>query len=94
MPETRLSSEKTSARRLEQLRKQVYGLDKQSFSVNKSTVRYVNNSNKLTTQNTNTSTSDTVYLRQDLTKIAILSFSVLALQFLLYFAFKNNLLNI
>ncbi len=68
MPETN--------KRLEQLRKQVYG--KQEFKA----------------KNESTGSADITYLRQDLTKIAIISSLTLSIQFALYFVFKNNLLNI
>lgn len=63
-----------SNKRLEQLRRQVYGSTKDSEPTNQQT--------------------DTMHLRQDLTKIAFLSSLALGAQFLLYLGLKNNLVKL
>ena len=74
----------TTNKRLEQLRRQVYG--KQEFKIE---------SSQFVVKNVSTnSTSDTVYLKKDLRKIAIFSSLILSIQIILYLVIKNNLLNI
>lgn len=95
MPETRLSSDQTAAKRLEQLRKQVYGNTSSAISyqlsdkTKKSDDEYRPQAGRLTTDN-----SDITYLRQDLTKIAILSTLVLGIQLFLYYAVSHNLIRL
>lgn len=93
MPETRLSSDQTAAKRLEQLRKQVYGTQSSAISYQLSRQRrddgYRPQAGRLTTDG-----SDISYLRQDLTKIAILSALIIGIQLALYYAVSHQILRL
>ncbi|MBI2196329.1 hypothetical protein HYU45_01825 [Candidatus Daviesbacteria bacterium] len=87
-------------KRLQLLRRQVYGKDIQSQRVKESKSQY---SDTLTYQHTEipvhrpTDTlisSDLTYLHQDLLKIATLSSLAIGSQIILYFLLKNNILNL
>lgn len=84
MPESRYSSS-DAQKRLAQLRRQVYG----------GSAKISRPADSLAHRSTGTpispDISDISFLRQDLTKIALLSSLALGAQLLLYFLFKNHL---
>jgi len=80
MPNPRNDS--TAAKKLAQLRRQVYGLTPiESGSISKPVHQSV----------ADFQISETSFLRRDLTKITILSSLALGIQFLLYIMIKNNI---
>lgn len=103
MPESRYTNA-DAQKRLALLRRQVYG---GSAKTSRSAGQQISQTaDQLTLRTTDSLThsprfagetgrpTDTMYLRQDLTKIALLSSLALGAQLLLYFLFKNHLLRL
>lgn len=82
-------------KRLQLLRRQVYGKGSESQYISKSVNQRVKESDVLTHRPTDTLIlSDLTYLRHDLLKILIFSSFAIGAQVILFFLLKNNILKI